>query len=263
MRLFKSSNDEKTTPVWLKNQPIAEGRETKRYTKNTQAPISKSTTSLEMRHDPIHLRYTRKRYADASYLEFHHENAVDRVSETSPMQLRLSVSLGDLPSAMFNPMDTRSNDADDTSLSSFSLQQTCPEYTEICDIPRPKEMCAYSSPVSDTQKCTHPPLFASASVPAVVSRTQISVSWGDLSRNGAQGRLQNQELFYSYSVAETYHCFKNCGLDDFAIKCKKNKLDGSFFRNFDCSLLKDDPFHLSNFTILKVKKIIHEGWRPT
>ncbi|XP_045159055.2 uncharacterized protein LOC123524709 [Mercenaria mercenaria] len=71
-----------------------------------------------------------------------------------------------------------------------------------------------------------------------------------------------QDDFFKYTVTETSHCFKHCGLENFAEKCHENRLDGSFFRNFDLNELKEDPFKLTGFQILKVKKMIYDGWRP-
>ncbi|XP_053396500.1 uncharacterized protein LOC123551054 [Mercenaria mercenaria] len=71
-----------------------------------------------------------------------------------------------------------------------------------------------------------------------------------------------QDDFFQYTVTETAHCFKHCGLDDFAELCLENRLDGSFFRNVDCNELRKDPFGLTEFHILKVTKMIYNGWRP-
>ncbi|XP_053396504.1 uncharacterized protein LOC123551057 [Mercenaria mercenaria] len=73
---------------------------------------------------------------------------------------------------------------------------------------------------------------------------------------------ETEDRFYQYSVLETSHCFRHCGLEQFADECLKNRLDGSFFRNFNLQVMKRDPFHLSTFEVLKVRKIIFEGWRP-
>lgn len=256
LRLFKSNNDEKAAFIHLKKRPIAERKVTRRYTKESQDSFSRSAPLIETRHEPIRLRYTRKLYGNASYLEFSDDNSVGRLSGNKPMQLRLSVSLGDLPNATCPPTNSNSNNTYDVNPSSSK------EYAEILDIPQPsEEIIAYNTPLSGRQRRQqHIPLFASSSDP-ILPTAQISVSWGGHSRNEEQ--CENQELFYSYNVAQTYHCFKDCGLEDFAMKCKKNKLDGSFFRNFDCSVLKGEPFNLSNFTLMKIRKIIIDGWRPT
>ena len=75
-------------------------------------------------------------------------------------------------------------------------------------------------------------------------------------------RNQTQEDFFQYSVSETSECFKMCGLVEFAEKSLEFKLDGSFFRNFDLQVLKEEPFYFTRFHILMIKKIIFEGWRP-
>lgn len=71
-----------------------------------------------------------------------------------------------------------------------------------------------------------------------------------------------EEDFFQYSVMETAQCFKHCGLSDFADVCFKDTVDGSFFKNFNFEELKKEPFGLSSFHILKVKKMIFDGWRP-
>ena len=71
-----------------------------------------------------------------------------------------------------------------------------------------------------------------------------------------------KEEFFQYSVSETSECLKVCGLVEFAEKCQENKLDGSFFRNMDLEILKEEPFNLLNFHIVMFNKIIFEGWRP-
>ncbi|XP_045159062.2 uncharacterized protein LOC123524712 [Mercenaria mercenaria] len=81
--------------------------------------------------------------------------------------------------------------------------------------------------------------------------------------HSVQGENLPEENFYRCSVFETSQCFRHCGMEEFADECFKNRLDGSFFKSFDLQELKGDPFHLSNFHVLKVRKIIYEGWRPS
>lgn len=69
--------------------------------------------------------------------------------------------------------------------------------------------------------------------------------------------------FFSYTVTEVCRCFDRCGMKRFAQLCYDNMLDGRFFRKFDLLNLKEGPFFLSNFEVLKLQKIIVEGWRPT
>ncbi|KAL4236513.1 hypothetical protein ACF0H5_004899 [Mactra antiquata] len=72
---------------------------------------------------------------------------------------------------------------------------------------------------------------------------------------------QTADDFYKYSVINCFHCFRYCGLDEFADKCLENKIDGAFFKNTDFDFLKETPFCLQSFHVVKVKKIIN-GWRP-
>ena len=71
------------------------------------------------------------------------------------------------------------------------------------------------------------------------------------------------DLFYRYTVVELYKCFKMCALDKFADSCKENKIDGAFLKGYDLDDFKSEPFCLNHFQILKVQKIIFDGWRPS
>jgi hypothetical protein len=73
---------------------------------------------------------------------------------------------------------------------------------------------------------------------------------------------QSEHDFFQYTVVEVEHCFKHCGLSDFGSKCLEHRLDGHFFEHFDLQELKKEPFEMSDFQVLKVKKMIYEGWRP-
>lgn len=68
--------------------------------------------------------------------------------------------------------------------------------------------------------------------------------------------------FFDYSVQQVMSCFKQCSLDKLARVCQRRSLDGPFFRQLDLESLKLEPFYLDNLAILKVKKIMFEGWRP-
>lgn len=73
---------------------------------------------------------------------------------------------------------------------------------------------------------------------------------------------QTCEDFFQYSVNEIFQCFHMCSIDKLAKQCLEQKLDGKFFQNFDLDSLKKEPFFLDTFAVLKIKKIIFEGWRP-
>lgn len=73
---------------------------------------------------------------------------------------------------------------------------------------------------------------------------------------------QSRDDFYSYSVEELVECLNRHGLGSFAIDCNTHKLDGAFFRNFDLNVLKTDPVSLNNTDLLKLRKLIEDGWRP-
>ncbi|KAL4236514.1 hypothetical protein ACF0H5_004900 [Mactra antiquata] len=70
------------------------------------------------------------------------------------------------------------------------------------------------------------------------------------------------EDFYTFSVAQTALCFRLCALCRFADYCYTNRLDGMFFKNLNFDILKDSPFYLNSIQILKVDRIINQGWRP-
>ncbi|XP_045195637.2 uncharacterized protein LOC123551055 [Mercenaria mercenaria] len=103
---------------------------------------------------------------------------------------------------------------------------------------------------------------ASSYVPVSKESNGYDISVPRLNSNYILETDQTEDRFYQYSVLETSQCFRHCGLGKFADECLKNRLDGSFFRNFDLQVLNGDPFHLSPFEVLKVRKIIFEGWRP-
>lgn len=73
---------------------------------------------------------------------------------------------------------------------------------------------------------------------------------------------QTPDDFYKYSVVEVAECFRICALDKLGKECYQQRVDGEFLRNFDSSQLTSEPFNLTPFEVLKVKKIIFEGWRP-
>lgn len=93
---------------------------------------------------------------------------------------------------------------------------------------------------------------------------------GNHSRLAASPKAENTQDgidiakdFFRYTVEEVSQCFSSCGLKKFGELCYENMLDGSFFRTFDMHYLKEDPFFLSPFEVLKVQKVVVEGWRPT
>ncbi|KAK3592111.1 hypothetical protein CHS0354_019378 [Potamilus streckersoni] len=67
--------------------------------------------------------------------------------------------------------------------------------------------------------------------------------------------------FYSMSVEEVVYLFEECGLPALAEVCKKEILDGAFFKDFKEENWMDEPFCLKRFHVLKVQKILF-GWRP-
>lgn len=68
--------------------------------------------------------------------------------------------------------------------------------------------------------------------------------------------------FYKYTAIQTASCFRVCALCKLADLCYINRLDGYFFKHFDLNTLRQEPYNLNSIQILKVKKIIHNGWRP-
>lgn len=101
--------------------------------------------------------------------------------------------------------------------------------------------------------------------PTVVPRDKDGGNYVSLSMKEAQHLFHDNltaDDFYKYTVLETTHCFRHCGLETLADKCYEHRLDGSFFKNFDLDELKKDPFNLTSFNVLKVQKMIFDGWRP-
>lgn len=75
-------------------------------------------------------------------------------------------------------------------------------------------------------------------------------------------RDQTADDFYAYTVNEVVHCFHICSASKMAKICSEQKLDGRFFRKFNIEDLKKEPFQLEPFSVLKVRKVILDGWRP-
>ena len=67
--------------------------------------------------------------------------------------------------------------------------------------------------------------------------------------------------FIQYSVEEVVECFEICALHQVAEVCKKESLDGEYFKDLNDSDLTAEPFCLSQFHVSKVRRII-AGWRP-
>lgn len=80
--------------------------------------------------------------------------------------------------------------------------------------------------------------------------------------SSARQSMASRNDFFDYSVQEVVDCFTRCSLNKLANFCKKEKLDGRFFENFDMDKLKEEPLNLENFTLIKVRRIIFDGWRP-
>lgn len=82
----------------------------------------------------------------------------------------------------------------------------------------------------------------------------------DCNKIGRQN--QTSADFYEYTVAELAECLKLCGLDELAVVCCEHKLDGCFFKKFNLNQLEEKPFSLNKLEILKMRKVIEDGWRP-
>lgn len=72
---------------------------------------------------------------------------------------------------------------------------------------------------------------------------------------------QTCDDFYNYSVNQVFYCFHMCSVDNLAEECRKQKLDGKFFKGFDIDILRKAPYNLDPFSVVKVRTII-DGWRP-
>ncbi|KAL3867926.1 hypothetical protein ACJMK2_040768 [Sinanodonta woodiana] len=67
--------------------------------------------------------------------------------------------------------------------------------------------------------------------------------------------------FFSMSVEEVVYLFEECKLPALAEVCKKELLDGAFFKEFKEENWMEEPFCLKRFHVVKVQKIL-SGWRP-
>ena len=67
--------------------------------------------------------------------------------------------------------------------------------------------------------------------------------------------------FLMYTVEEVAVCFEECALPQLANICKDENLDGEYLSDLSDSELAQEPFHLNQFHVSKVRKII-AGWRP-
>ncbi|XP_062570869.1 uncharacterized protein LOC134232894 isoform X3 [Saccostrea cucullata] len=119
-----------------------------------------------------------------------------------------------------------------------SLAYDYPDLTKLASMPRPP-------PVSDT-----PRYQASLKVTRPVGKIQpIS-------------REENPtKKFSEMTTEEVVNLFKTTKLPSLASVCEKECLDGSFFSSLSDAELKN-AFKLSDLQIIKVNKIINEGWRP-
>jgi hypothetical protein len=63
------------------------------------------------------------------------------------------------------------------------------------------------------------------------------------------------------SYTQLSELLKTCTLDRFADTCVEQSIDGEIFMELTDDMLKDEPFQLKQFEILKVNKI-KKGWKP-
>ncbi|XP_045159054.2 uncharacterized protein LOC123524708 [Mercenaria mercenaria] len=283
LRLFKSSNDVKPSQQKLKLLSRTKTTPTptsipkklqKHYTKDVHGRISRCSSLREMRSEPTNLTCMRRNYGDrASYLEFLVGDPGCQPFTVKSEHSRLSVSLGDIPSAISSDKNSIENNTWHISSFCTGIEKPSDDYSEIGDTSKADEeaggdkACLGTAPIEQSYEKRYAQESCVAMhnfVPSVKETQRLRIDPQEHIKNVIPTKGQEaEEVFYRYTVIETYECFKECGLEEFAVKCKEHKLDGTFFRNFNYEELKEDPFYLSKFCILKLTKIIHDGWRPT
>jgi hypothetical protein len=205
------------------------------------------------------------------------------------VQSNMDISMDLLRTESLSPFEVSSESDSDTSESESSSDHDYVE-PETFEYPDKPELHVQSVEVQPYNYYTEPEEIDSdvaddyedipmKESPAVMKSSDCLASSNDnpllsFERNGhipndSTSSIQSREIlkpteeeFYQYSVSETSQCFKLCGIAEFAEQCNEYKLDGSFFRQFDLQTLREDPFNFTSFQILKIKKIIFEGWRP-
>ena len=97
--------------------------------------------------------------------------------------------------------------------------------------------------------------------PPFKNPTKLKLKSFETSDEPDGGSVVVNKEFYGYSVPEVVDCLNACALPHLASICKKERLDGYFFKNFDLSLLTNEPFLLNWFHIAKLRRVM-SGWRP-
>jgi hypothetical protein len=69
------------------------------------------------------------------------------------------------------------------------------------------------------------------------------------------------DIIACMSYTQLSELLKTCTLDRFADTCVEQSIDGEIFMELTDDMLKDEPFQLKQFEILKVNKI-KQGWKP-
>ena len=68
--------------------------------------------------------------------------------------------------------------------------------------------------------------------------------------------------FTNLTIAELEQRLTKCGMAKFAAVCREKELDGKFFETISDEILKQDPFMLTPFEIVKLNRI-RENWIPS
>lgn len=244
-------------------------------TKNTKHPTKRirSISLNDVRGQNKTMVYRRKMYGDISYIEFFHNDPSDTQRYTQNFNSRLSRSLNDIICTE-NPqsMTTKDKKHPERKLSLESINNDT--YAEISFNPESYGQTGDSHDTFSSGNVSANMEGACKQIGALEERGQSlqittqtnTMQYVSVQKNKPHSTASDNidsSAFYRYSSVETVRCLINCGLHDFAEQCKNHKLDGPFFRNLDLDVLKDPPFNLSNFHLLKLKKIIFDGWRPS
>ncbi|XP_022315687.2 uncharacterized protein LOC111119621 isoform X3 [Crassostrea virginica] len=164
----------------------------------------------------------------------HHE--LRKLKRTRSTELTSTDDLHVLPSKKdLNPFGSSSDDDDDE-----PVEYDYPDLTKLASMPRPK-------PVSD------------------VPRYQASMKMRPdkpVCKIQPMSRETNADKkFKELTSAEVVSLFRMTTLPGLASACEKEGLDGSFLSSLNETQLKK-VFKLSALQLIKVNKIINDGWRP-
>lgn len=268
-----TTNDKEPSEKSIQQKKRAQRKATAMSTRKTKHPSERirSISLSDLRCQSKTTVYRKKIYGDKSYIEFSNIDTSDTQIYTKSMSHRLSRSLNDIVCTE-NPQSKTTRDKTLPGRKLSLESNTSNTYSEIGFNSESYGQIGYShddfssGSVTANMEGACKQIHVIEEEQSLQNSTQtINVQHVSIQKNKPQSTVDDNiepSVFYRYTSVETVQCLINCGLYDFAEQCKTHKLDGPFFRNFDLDVLKDDPFNLSNFQLLKLKKIVFDGWRP-